>query len=49
MQMNPAIQRHWSKVSKNPFGDNVQNGRFTERKSHTIIFIKEDGTRKEKE
>ena len=23
MQMNPASQRHWSKVSKNPFGDKV--------------------------
>ena len=49
MQMNSASQRHWSKVSKIPFGDKVYNGRFTERKSDTIIFVKEDGTRKQKE
>ena len=48
MQMNPTSQRHWSKVNKNPFEDKVKNCWFTEIKSHTIIVIKEDGTRKQK-
>ena len=37
MQMNPASQRHWSKVSKNPFGDRYKMVDLL-KESHIPLF-----------